>query len=63
MGTHFWHSHTQMQRGDGLYGMLVVKQTPEDEPHYDLYDHDCDTPSGDCEFTAVVSDWVHEVCV
>ena len=60
-GTHFWHSHTQMQRGDGLYGGFNVKQAPETEPLYDLYDHDCPTPSGDCEHTAIIADWFHEV--
>ena len=26
--------------------------------HYHLYDHDCDTPSGDCDDTVFISEWV-----
>jgi len=59
-GTHLWHSHTQFQRGDGLFGGFVIKQAPDQDPHYDLYDHDCDSPSGDCEFNAIVNDWFGE---
>ena len=52
----FYHSHTSFQRGDGLFGPLVVHGPQETEPHYDLYDHDCDTPTGDCEFVLMVYD-------
>ncbi|XP_076058516.1 uncharacterized protein LOC143035925 [Oratosquilla oratoria] len=51
-GTHFWHSHSGLQRGDGLFGGLVVRD-PED-PHVDLYDEDLP------EHLLVVSEWKHE---
>lgn len=39
-GTHFWHSHTGMQRGDGAFGALVIKQPIEQDVHRGLYDVD-----------------------
>lgn len=40
VGTHFWHSHTGMQRGDGAFGALVIKQPVELDVHRGLYDVD-----------------------
>lgn len=40
VGTHFWHSHTGMQRGDGAFGALVIKQPVEFDVHRGLYDVD-----------------------
>lgn len=40
VGTHFWHSHTGMQRGDGAFGALIVKQPIEVDVHRGLYDVD-----------------------
>ena len=28
-GTHWWHAHTGMQRADGLFGALTVRQSNE----------------------------------
>ncbi|XP_013389794.1 laccase isoform X2 [Lingula anatina] len=39
-GTHFYHSHVGSQIADGLYGALIVRKPPEDEPHRTLYDED-----------------------
>ncbi|RUS74255.1 hypothetical protein EGW08_017993, partial [Elysia chlorotica] len=50
-GTHFWHAHTGLQRADGLYGSLVVRRSPEREPHLGLYDWDLP------EHTLVIHDW------
>ncbi|KAM0737216.1 L-ascorbate oxidase [Formica fusca] len=52
-GTHFWHSHTGFQRGDGVFGSLIVRVPPKVDWHKDLYDYD--------EHTLVVADWVHEL--
>lgn len=40
VGTHFWHSHTGMQRGDGAFGALIIKQPMELDVHRGLYDVD-----------------------
>lgn len=52
-GTHFWHSHTGMQRGDGVFGALIVKVPKGQEPHGHLYDFDL------TEHKMIVQDWVH----
>ncbi|XP_042890220.1 oxidoreductase OpS5-like [Penaeus japonicus] len=48
-GTHWWHSHTGVHRGDGLFGAFVVRQ-PEDGLHgaYDVDDH-----------VLILHDWFH----
>ncbi|KAK6962817.1 laccase-15-like isoform X1 [Biomphalaria glabrata] len=52
-GTHFWHAHSGLQRADGLYGHLVIRQAPSKEVHHDLYDFDLP------EHVLVVNDWWH----
>ena len=37
-GTHWWHSHVGLQRGDGFVGPLIVRQPSIDNVHSDLYD-------------------------
>lgn len=39
-GTHFWHSHSGIQRGDGTYGAFIVHVPDEEDPHRNLYDFD-----------------------
>ncbi|XP_025829791.1 laccase-5 isoform X2 [Agrilus planipennis] len=53
-GTHFWHSHTGLQKLDGLYGSIVVRQAPSKDPNSHLYDYDLTT------HVIVLSDWMHE---
>uniref|UniRef100_A0A2C9KAB9 Uncharacterized protein n=1 Tax=Biomphalaria glabrata TaxID=6526 RepID=A0A2C9KAB9_BIOGL len=48
-GTHFWHSHSSMQRAEGLFGGLVVRD-PKD-PHRHLYDEDL------YEHYIILTDW------
>lgn len=50
-GTHFWHSHLGMQRGDGVFGALIVRNY--EEPHENLYDFDMS------EHTIIINDWTH----
>ncbi|KAK0094187.1 hypothetical protein PV326_011621 [Microctonus aethiopoides] len=52
-GTHFWHSHSGFQRGDGVFGALIVKTSNEADPHYNLYDFD--------EHIMTINDWDHEI--
>ncbi|GFN83923.1 multicopper oxidase [Plakobranchus ocellatus] len=51
-GTHYWHGHAGMQRADGLFGALVVRQAPLNEVHYTLYDYDLS------EHVMIVNDWL-----
>lgn len=50
-GTHFWHSHLGMQRGDGVFGALIVRKAQE--LHENLYDYDMS------EHTLMTNDWTH----
>ncbi|XP_036321487.1 uncharacterized protein LOC118735681 [Rhagoletis pomonella] len=52
-GTHFWHSHTGMQRGDGVFGALIVRRPRANEAHAHLYDFDLS------EHKMILQDWVH----
>ncbi|XP_015602372.1 laccase-5 isoform X1 [Cephus cinctus] len=53
-GTHFWHAHTGLQKMDGLYGSIVVRQPPAKDPNSNLYDYDLTT------HVILISDWMHE---
>lgn len=52
-GTHFWHSHSGFQRGDGVFGPLIVRTPPKVNWHKDLYDID--------EHIIQISDWTHKL--
>ncbi|KAH1017377.1 hypothetical protein HUJ05_008024 [Dendroctonus ponderosae] len=53
-GTHFWHAHTGLQKMDGIYGSLVIRQPPNKDPNSHLYDFDLTT------HVILLSDWMHE---
>lgn len=53
-GTHFWHAHTGLQKLDGLYGSIIVRQAPSKDPNSHLYDYDLTT------HVMLISDWLHE---
>lgn len=42
-----------LQRGDGVYGPLIVRVPPKEDWHKDLYDID--------EHTIVIADWTHQL--
>jgi FtsP/CotA-like multicopper oxidase with cupredoxin domain len=48
-GTHLWHSHTGVQYGEGMFGLLIVD--PVDDPYRGDYD---------AEQTVCINDWFHE---
>ncbi|XP_076435749.1 uncharacterized protein LOC143275484 [Babylonia areolata] len=54
-GTHWWHSHSGLQRSNGLYGPFVVRQPPSRDPHSALYD--LDLP----EHVMLLADWLPEL--
>uniref|UniRef100_A0A1B6BZ72 Laccase n=2 Tax=Clastoptera arizonana TaxID=38151 RepID=A0A1B6BZ72_9HEMI len=57
VGTHFWHSHTGLQRGDGAVGSFIVRVPRSEDPHSALFDFDLP------EHTIIVFDWSHELGV
>nr|AQY62684.1 laccase 1 [Bemisia tabaci] len=54
-GTHFWHSHSGSQRGDGMFGGLIIRRPRSEDPHRRLYDHDLP------EHVMTVMDWHHQM--
>ncbi|CRL02097.1 CLUMA_CG015286, isoform A [Clunio marinus] len=50
-GTHFWHSHLGMQRGDGVYGAIIVRKA--EELNENLYDYDLS------DHILITIDWTH----
>ena len=53
-GTHYWHAHAGLQRGDGIFGALVIRQPLIRDVQAKLYDYDLP------EHTMVVHDWMTE---
>ncbi|XP_048246877.1 laccase-2-like isoform X1 [Haliotis rufescens] len=56
-GTHFWHGHAGVQRSDGLFGALIIREPPSRDPSSHLYDHDLP------EHTMIVHDWLVELTI
>jgi len=52
-GTYWWHSHTGLQYGDGLFGPLIVYQRPAENPYSN--DHDVELPP------LMMGDWWHDL--
>lgn len=52
-GTNLYHSHEGLQKSNGLYGSLIVKD-PNDI-NFKEYDHDLP------EHVIIVSDWMHNM--
>ncbi|KAK7504004.1 hypothetical protein BaRGS_00004736 [Batillaria attramentaria] len=53
-GTHWYHSHSGLQYGDGVYGAFIVRQTETFDPHSALYDSDLP------EHVMLIADWLPE---
>lgn len=54
-GTHFWHAHAGLQRADGVFGALVIRQPKSRDYHSALFDHDLP------EHTILLNDWIGEM--
>lgn len=50
-GTHWWHSHIGMQRADGAFGALIVRQPMKNIRYGHLYDYDLP------EHIMTIQDW------
>jgi len=51
-GTYFWHSHAGFQRGDGIFGSLIVRQPKKENT---LYDYDLP------EHEVLIWDWLADL--
>lgn len=51
-GTFWWHAHSQVQRGDGMYGGLVVHKPVDVENEMSKYDYEK-------EVLVTIGDWYH----
>lgn len=51
-GTFWWHAHSQVQRGDGMYGGLVVHKPAGSHSDMELYDYQK-------EMLFLIGDWYH----
>ncbi|EFN87980.1 Laccase-4 [Harpegnathos saltator] len=56
-GTHFWHAHSGLQKMDGVFGSVIVRQPPEDDLHGRLYDYDLST------HVLSINDWMHQPAI
>lgn len=54
-GSYYWHSHSAFQRGDGLFGSLIVRKPKEKETHARLYDFDLP------EHEIMIWDWLGDM--
>ncbi|XP_020298310.1 laccase-4-like isoform X2 [Pseudomyrmex gracilis] len=54
-GTHFWHSHSGLQKMDGVFGSLIVRQSQKRDVNSNSYDYDLS------RHTVVINDWMHEL--
>ncbi|XP_066596794.1 uncharacterized protein [Prorops nasuta] len=54
-GTHFYHSHSSVQKLDGLYGSLIVRVPINEDPHRNLYDVDLPIHN------IILSDYLHVI--
>ncbi|XP_060585722.1 uncharacterized protein LOC132741548 [Ruditapes philippinarum] len=50
-GTHWWHSHSGVQLGDGVHGALIVREPEVNDPSSSLYDYDRS------DHIMVITDW------
>ncbi|XP_069112423.1 uncharacterized protein [Argopecten irradians] len=54
-GTHYWHAHAGLQRADGLFGALVIRQPRSRDIHANEYDFDLP------DHTLIMNDWLSEM--
>ncbi|XP_011330014.2 laccase-4 isoform X2 [Ooceraea biroi] len=56
-GTHFWHAHTGLQKMDGIFGSLIIRQSQKRDVNSYLYDFDLS------RHKILVNDWMHELAI
>lgn len=53
-GTFFYHSHSGLQKVNGIFGGLAVRGPPATNPHATAYDRDME------EHMIVITDWMKD---
>lgn len=53
-GTNFYHSHSGLQKANGVFGSLVIRAPERQDPNSLLYNYDLP------EHTIVVTNWLHD---
>ncbi|EFN74336.1 Laccase-4 [Camponotus floridanus] len=56
-GTHFWHAHSGLQKLDGIFGSLTIRQSAKRDVNSYLYDFDLS------RHNIFISDWMHELAL
>jgi FtsP/CotA-like multicopper oxidase with cupredoxin domain len=51
-GTFWWHAHSQVQRGDGMYGGLIVHKPRSQGDDTEIYNYQDDV-------LVMIGDWYH----
>ncbi|CAG5109018.1 Similar to LCC4: Laccase-4 (Trametes versicolor) [Cotesia congregata] len=52
-GSHFWHAHSGFHKGEGLHGLIAIREPKVYDPNAKLYDFD--NPDN----VIFISDWMH----
>lgn len=56
-GTHIWHAHSGLQRADGVFGPIIVREPIELNPYAANYDYDL------AEHVITVNEWMNETAI
>lgn len=59
VGTHWWHSHVGMQRADGAFGALLIREPKSDLPSHIRNAYDFDS----IDHLMIMQDWDHRTGV
>lgn len=59
VGTHWWHSHVGMQRADGAFGALLIREPKSDIPPQIRSTYDYDS----VDHLMIMQDWEHKTGV
>ncbi|XP_067668418.1 uncharacterized protein [Haliotis asinina] len=54
-GSMYWHSHSGLQRNDGVFGAFIIREPESRDPSSHLYQHDLP------EHTMIVHDWLTHI--
>ncbi|XP_071116464.1 uncharacterized protein [Haliotis cracherodii] len=54
-GSMYWHAHAGLQRADGVFGALIIREPAKGDPSSHLYQHDLP------EHALVVHDWLTDM--
>ena len=52
-GTHFYHSHSGLQKANGIHGSLIIRAPKLSDDNHKEYDYDLS------EHTIITADWMH----